>query len=154
MTAVRAPRDRRRVHQDRGAPMPAHAVANLLAGLGVERSHSRPRVSNDNAFSESQFKRLKQVPSYPGCFDDSAPASLWLTRFFDHDDQRPHQGLALFSSSTVFNGQVDEVIRRRQAASDAHYCLHPERYPNGRAVVRPPPQASTCSDLGHRSLPQ
>ena len=76
------------VHQDRGAPMTALCFTDLLESLGVERSYSRPRVSNDNAFSESQFKTLKYAPDYPERFEGPEHARQWLTGFFDHYHQR------------------------------------------------------------------
>lgn len=129
------------VHQDRGAPMTAHCFADLLTSLGVERSYSRPRVSNDNAFSESQFKTLKYWPSYPNRFDDAEHARAWSRDFFAAYNQRPHDGLALFSPEDVFTGQVDRLWRIRQAALDAHFERHPERYVNGRPAAKRPPAA-------------
>lgn len=66
----RIPPDTLIVHQDRGSPMIAHPFGELIAELGLTRSYSRPRVSNDNAFTESQFKTLKYSPTYPGRFDN------------------------------------------------------------------------------------
>ena len=77
---------RLRVHQDRGAPMTAHGFLDLLAELGVDSSHSRPRVSNDNAFSEAQFKTLKYQPDFPGRFRDVEHARAWCAKFFDWYD--------------------------------------------------------------------
>ena len=74
---------RLRVHQDRGAPMTAHGFLDLLAELGVDPSHSRPRVSNDNALSEAQFKALKYQPDFPGRFRDVEHARAWCAEFFD-----------------------------------------------------------------------
>ena len=124
------------VHQDRGSPMTAHTFAELMSSLGVERSYSRPRVSNDNAFSESQFKTLKYSPSYPGRFADPADARHWGQIFFPSYNLRPHEGLALFNPKDVFKQRIDEVWAVRQATLDRHYAEHPERYVNG------PPQAA------------
>ncbi len=97
-------------------------------------------MSNDNAFSESQFKTLKYQPDFPGRFRDAEHARLWCAEFFDwynHDHQ--HSGLALFTPADVFHGRVEELIGVRQAGLDAAYAAHPERFVNGRPkAVRPP----------------
>jgi putative transposase len=127
------------VHQDRGAPMTAHCFTDLLSDLGVESSYSRPRVSNDNAAAEACFKTVKYAPNYPGRFVDADHARRWLSEFFAHYDDRPHQGLNLFTPADLFNGRVEATLACRQAALDAHYQRHPERYPNGAPKVKPPP---------------
>ena len=128
------------VHQDRGSPMIAHSFAELMSGLGVEQSFSRPRVSNDNAFSESQFKTTKYWPSYPGRFGDIDHARQWCSEFFPAYNQRPHEGLALFTPEDVYTSRVDEVWQIRQTTMDRHYAEHPERYVNGAPMVKRPPQ--------------
>ena len=127
------------VHQDRGSPMIAHSFAELLSGLGVEQSFSRPRVSNDNTFSESQFKTTKYWPSYPGRFRDELHARQWCRAFFPAYNRRPHAGLALFTPQDVYTGRVEEVWQIRQATMDRHHAEHPERYVNGPPKVRRPP---------------
>jgi putative transposase len=136
------------VHQDRGAPMTAHGFLDLLAVLGVERSHSRPRVSNDNAFSEAQFKTLKYQPDFPGRFHDAAYARAWCAPFFDwYNTQHQHAGLALFTPADVFFGRVESIIATRQAALDAAYVTHPERFVHGPPVVRRPPAVVAINPL-------
>lgn len=135
------------VHQDRGAPMIAHSFAELMGELGVERSYSRPRVSNDNAFSESQFKTLKFSPSYPGRFVDADHARAWGREFFPAYNHRPHEGLALFTPADVFTGRVDEVWTVRQATLDAHYAAYPERYVNGPPQAARPPSVVAINPL-------
>lgn len=127
------------VHQDRGAPMTALCFTDLLESLGVERSYSRPRVSNDNAFSESQFKTLKYAADYPERFEGPEHARQWLTGFFDHYHQRPHEGLALYAPSDLYEGRVDAIHTIRQATLDAHFRKHPERYINGPPKAKRPP---------------
>lgn len=137
------------VHQDRGSPMIAHSFAELMSSLGVEQSFSRPRVSNDNAFSESQFKTTKYWPSYPGRFRDIEHARQWCSEFFPAYNQRPHEGLALFTPENVYTGQVDSVWQVRQATMDRHYAEHPERYVNGApGVARPPNRVAINPDDG------
>lgn len=127
------------VHQDRGAPMTAHGFAELLAQLGVDRSYSRPRVSNDNPFSESQFHTLKYQPDYPGRFDDARHGREWCASYFGwYNDDHHHDGLALFTPADVFFNRVDVVATRRQAALDVAYAQHPERFTKGRPLVRRP----------------
>jgi putative transposase len=128
------------VHADRGSAMKSDTLAQLLASLGVSRSFSRPRVSNDNPFSEAQFKTLKYQPDYPGRFADELAARTYLGDFFGwHNEQHHHSGLELFTPGDVFHGRVELVAERRQAALDAAYREHPERFLNGPPRVRRPP---------------
>lgn len=126
------------VHQDRGSPMIAHSFGELLSDLGVQRSFSRPRVSNDNPFSESQFKTAKYWPSYPGRFRDADHARQWGSEFFPAYNRRPHEGLALFTPEDVYTGRVDAVWAIRQAAMDDHYATHGQRYVKGPPQVARP----------------
>lgn len=127
------------VHQDRGPPMIAETYRDLLASFGVEPSDSRPRVSNDNAASESMFKTLKYSPAYPGRFADLDEARAWMAEFIDHYQARPHEGIAFYTPADVFHGRIEAVYERRQAALHAHYAAHPERYPNGPPKAKRPP---------------
>lgn len=127
------------VHQDRGAPMIAGHFRDLLQTFGVQRSYSRPRVSNDNAASESLFKTLKYSPGYPGRFRDIDHARDWMTTFIADYQQRPHEGIAFYSPGDVFHGRIEAVHARRQAALDAHYAAYPQRYPNGAPAAKRPP---------------
>ena len=129
------------VHSDRGSPMTAHTFAELLGTMGVARSYSRPRVSNDNPYSESHFKTLKYTPGYPGRFTDAEHARGWVRSFVPHYHDRPHEGLALFTPADRFIGRVSEVATRRQRALDAHYAAYPQRYVNGPPRVALPPAA-------------
>jgi putative transposase len=128
------------VHNDRGAPMTSGAFIDLLAQLGVERSVSRPRVSNDNPFSEACFKTVKYQPDYPGRFRDAAHARRWFSEFFEwYANQHRHSGLALFRPADVFFGRVAGLAATRQLALKVAYAAHPERFVRGRPVVRLPP---------------
>ena len=120
--------------------MKSDTVAQLLSDLGASRSFSRPRVSDDNAFSEAQFKTLKYQPDYPVRFASEVHARGWLEPFFGwHNDEHHHAGLALFTPADVFHARVDQVAEDRQRALDAAYAAHPERFPNGPPTVRRPP---------------
>ena len=128
------------VHSDRGSAMKSDTLAQLLASLGVSQSFSRPRVSDDNAHSEAQFKTLKYQPDYPGRFESEPHGRAWLQGFFGwHNEKHHHSGLALFTPSEVFHGRVDEARATRQAALDAAYQARPERFPNGPPRVLLPP---------------
>jgi hypothetical protein len=136
------------VHADRGSAMRSEGLAQLLGSLGVVRSFSRPHVSDDNAFSESQFKTLKYQPDYPDRFSSPAHARAWCQEFFDwYNDHHQHSGLALFTPAEVFYGRVEEVAARRQAALDDAHAEHPERFPNGPPVVRRPPASVAINPL-------
>jgi len=136
------------VHADRGSAMKSDTLAQLLASLGASRSFSRPRVSNDNPFSEAQFKTLKYQPDYPGRFDGELHARGYLQDFFGwHNNEHHHSGLALFTPSDVFHGRVEEVRAVRQAALDDAYRAHPERFPNGPPRVPLPPAAVHINPL-------
>jgi len=143
-----------RVHQDRGAPMTAHGFVDLLAELGVDASYSRPRVSNDNAFSEAQFKTLKYQPDFPGRFRDIEHARAWCAEFFDwYNHHHQHSGLALFTPADVFHGRIDELIVTRQAGLDAAYAAHPERFVHGRPTVARPPAVVAINPLEPEKSP-
>lgn len=133
------------VHQDRGAPMIAHSYRDLLDAFGVRRSYSRPRVSNDNPYSESQFKTLKYSPGYPGRFAGIEHARAWMSAFIAAYKDRPHEGLAFYTPADVFHGRIEAVHVRRQAALDAYYAAHPERYPKGRPIAQRPPEQVTIN---------
>ena len=136
------------VHADRGGPMRSDGLAQLFADLGVERSFSRPRVSDDNPFIESHFKTLKYQPDYPRRFESLLHARAWLQRFFAwYVDHHHHAGLALFTPGDVFHGRVADVARARQAALDAGFAAHPERFPNGAPVVALPPARVAINPL-------
>jgi putative transposase len=126
------------VHQDRGAPMVAETYRDFLDATGVDLSYSRPRVSNDNAYSEAHFKTLKYRPDYPGRFASADDARAWIGEFIRTYHERPHQGLALYSPADVYQGRVDAVHATRQKALDAHHAAHPERYAKPPKAHRPP----------------
>jgi putative transposase len=124
------------VHSDRGSAMKSDTLAQLLATLGAQRSFSRPHVSDDNAFSESQFKTMKYQPDYPGLFTGELHARGWLAPFFGwHNDEHHHSNLALFTPAEVFFGRVEQVRLVRQATLDAAYAARPERFPHGAPRV-------------------
>jgi transposase InsO family protein len=136
------------VHSDRGSAMKSDTLAQLLVTLGAQQSFSRPHVSDDNAFSEAQFRTLKYQADYPGKFEDVRQASGWLAPFFGwHNEEHHHTGLALFTPAEVFFGRVEEVACRRQAALDAAYAAHPNRFAKGPPTVKRPPREVSINPL-------
>jgi putative transposase len=130
------------LHADRGTQMVAQPTVQLCAKLGITRSHNRPRVSNDNPYSESQFATAKQHPDFPGSFDGLVSALSWGREFFPwYNEEHHHSGLAWLTPAQVHRGTFEEVLVRRQSALDAAYRRHPERFVRGRPIVARPPSA-------------
>jgi putative transposase len=128
------------LHSDRGTSMRSKTVAELLDDLGVAKSHSRPRTSNDNPFSEAQFKTMKYCPFFPGSFVSVAEGREFFRLFFAwYNDEHHHSGIAMLTPSTVHHGRVEEVIAARQSALDAAFAAHPERFVNGPPRAGRPP---------------
>lgn len=126
------------LHADRGSAMTSKTLALLLADLGVGQSHSRPYVSNDNPYSEAQFKTMKYRPDYPDHFDSLADARTWTHPFFNwYNNQHRHTGLGLMTPATVHYGQADDLTNRRQIVLSVAYAQHPERFVKGLPI---PPQ--------------
>jgi putative transposase len=127
--------DQLTIHADRGSSMTSKPVAFLLADLGITQSHSRPHVSNDNPFSEAQFKTLKYRPDFPGRFDSIEAARVHCQAFFPwYNDQHRHGGLALHTPADVHYGTAAITREKRAGVLDAAYPAHPERF------VRKPPE--------------
>jgi putative transposase len=128
------------LHQDRGAPMRAKTFAQTLADLGVTKTHSRPHVSDDNPFSEAQFKTFKYRPDFPGCFDDQAHALSHCRGFFPwYNDEHRHEALGLLTPADVHFGRAPAVLATRQRVLDAAYAANPERFVRRAPVVAAPP---------------
>jgi putative transposase len=122
-------RDTLTLHSDRGSPMRAKTTAELLVDLGVAASYSRPRVSNDNPFSEAQFKTLKYRPEFPERFDGIEHARTHLRRFFAwYNDEHRHSGIGFMTPAAVHFGQATAMQRQRAAVLTAAYRAHPERF--------------------------
>jgi putative transposase len=122
------------VHADRGSPMKSKSVAQLLADLGVTKTHSRPHTSNDNPYSEAQFKTVKYHPQYPGRFGCPEDARTHFQAFFAwYNTEHHHTGIGLLTPEAVHYGRAMEITRRRQRVLAAAYRAHPERF------VRQPP---------------
>ena len=122
------------IHADRGTSMRSKPVALLLADLGVERTHSRPHVSNDNPFSESQFRTLKYRPTFPARFGSLEDARAFCRGFFPwYNTQHRHSGIGLLTPAVVHAGLAAQATAARAITLTRAYEAHPERF-----VRRPP----------------
>lgn len=117
------------LHADRGAAMTSKPVAFLLADLGITKTHSRPHVSNDNPYSEAQFKTLKYHPEFPDRFGSVLDARAFCQKFFRwYNQEHRHSGIGLMTPAAVHTGQAHTIRQRRQAVLTAAYAAHPERF--------------------------
>lgn len=123
------------VHSDRGPSMSSRTVAQKLVDLGILKSQSRPYVSNDNPFSEAQFKTLKYRPEFPERFGSIEDGRVFCQDFFKwYNVDHRHSGISLLTPEMVQYGRAEEVLAARQRVLTAAYLKHPERF------VRRPPQ--------------
>jgi putative transposase len=130
------------IHADRGTSMTSRSVAMLLADLGVIRTHSRPHVSDDNPYSEAQFKTLKYRPDFPDRFGSIEDARRFCQTFFPwYNNEHHHSGLGLLTPADVHYGRAAELISGRQRVLDAAFDLHPERFVRKPPVHPPLPAA-------------
>ena len=130
------------IHADRGTSMTSHTVAQLLAALGVVKSHSRPQVSNDNPFSESQFKTLKYRPEFPQRFASYNHGLTFCREFFPwYNREHRHWGLGLLTPATVHSGRASQVLAARQVTLSAAYGAHPQRFVHREPSPQQPPAA-------------
>jgi putative transposase len=146
------------VHADRGTAMTAKSVALLLADLGVTRTHSRPHVSDDNPYSEAQFKTLKYHPTFPERFGSIQDARSFCQGFFPwYNTEHRHDALALLTPAAVHSGHAEEIVEQRRVVLAAAYAAHPERFvrkppepltPPRAAWINPPP-AATHTEVPH-----
>jgi putative transposase len=130
------------LHADNGSAMLAKSVAQLLIDLDVVPSHSRPPVSNDNPFSEAQFKTLKYRPNYPERFSGLIAARAWAHDFFGWYNQGHHHiNLGLLTPSVVHHGNAERVLQKRQQVLAIAFAVHPERFVKGAPVPEQLPAA-------------
>jgi len=145
------------IHADRGSSMTSKPVALLMADLGVTKTHSRPHVSNDNPFSESQFKTLKYRPDYPARFGCQADARSWAAEFFRwYNYQHHHTALGLLTPADVHFKRTQPILDQRQSVLQAAYRKNPERFVKGVSIptqlpsavwINPPKTARTFEGL-------
>jgi putative transposase len=143
------------VHADRGSSMTSKSVAFLLSDLGVTKSHSRPHMSNDNPYSQAQFKTLKYQPQFPKHFGSIADVRAFCQDFFAwYNHQHHHSGIGLLTPAQLHSGQTDLVQRRRQLVLNEAYEHHQERFVRGlpqpplvpTAVWINPPQSTSSTE--------
>jgi putative transposase len=129
------------IHADRGQAMISKSVAFLLADLGVTKTHSRPHVSNDNPFSEAQFKTFKYRPAFPERFGSIQDARAHGHVFFPwYNTEHHHGGLGLLTPHDVHFGLAEQRVAERAVVLTRAYAAHPERFPAGppRPAAAPP----------------
>jgi putative transposase len=123
------------IHADRGSSMASKPVAFLLADLGVTKSHSRPHCSNDNPYSEAQFKTLKYRPDFPETFGSLEDARAFCANFYHwYNREHRHSGIGMHTPFDVHHGHATEVRQARARVLTAAYTATPERF------VRKPPE--------------
>jgi putative transposase len=148
-------RDQLTLHADRGSSMTSKPVAQLLVDLGVTRSHSRPSVSNDNPYSEAQFKTLKYCPAFPGRFGSIADARSFCSAFFDHYNHvHRHAGIGLHTPASVHYGTATDIRAARAATLTTAYNANPARFRH--RPPRPPklPEVAWINEPNREALIQ
>ena len=130
------------IHNDNGGPMRSKTVAEMLSDLAVTQSFSRPYQSNDNPFSEAQFKTLKYMPTFPARFASIDQARAHCRKFFDwYNYDHRHSGIGYYTPSTVHFGQASVLQSARQNILEKAFQLHPERFVNGKPNASHVPDA-------------
>ena len=130
------------IHADRGAPMRSKLVAELCSDLGIDASYSRPRVSNDNPFSEAQFRTFKYRPEFPDRFGSIEHArAVGHDLFAWYNDAHHHSGLNYLTPADVHYGRATTVLAVRHHARLAAYAAHPERFVQGPPRLETLPEA-------------
>ena len=125
------------IHADRGTSMTSKPVAVLLSDLHISQSHSRPHVSNDNPFSEAQFKTLKYCPAFPGQFGSLPGARAFSEVFFAYyNNEHRHSGIGLHTPASVHDGTATQIQARRALVLQQAYAANPSRF---RRPPAPPP---------------
>jgi hypothetical protein len=126
------------IHSDRGKPMTGKSVALLMSDLGITKSLNRPYVSNDNPFSEAQFKTLKYCPQFPERFGSIEDARGFCRQFFRwYNQEHKHSGIGYYTPEDVHRCRVTQIQETRQNTLTAAFTAHPERF------VHQPPLASS-----------
>ena len=117
------------LHADRGTSMRSKPVALLLADLSVTKSHSRPHVSDDNPYSESQFKTLKYQPDFPARFDSIEHARAFCQAFFAwYNHQHRHSGIGFMTPAAMHSGHAQQLYAARQDVLDEAFRQNPARF--------------------------
>jgi putative transposase len=117
--------------------MTSQTVGQLLADLGVTKTHSRPHVSNDNPYSESAFKTLKYRPDFPDRFGSLEDAKSFCRSFFHwYNNEHHHGGIAMLTPSSVHDGSSGSILQASAVTLVGAYLKHPERFVNGIPKVK------------------
>jgi putative transposase len=136
-------REQLTIHADRGSPMVAKSTAQLYLDLGVAKSHSRPHTSNDNPYSESNFRTLKYRPDMPSQLGSLQHARQVVRMLVDwYNDEHYHVSLALLHPVDVHYGRTDGIVAARQRVLDEAHRRHPERFVRGQPTQKNPPPAA------------
>jgi putative transposase len=123
--------------------MKSKPVALLLTDLGITKTHSRPRVSDDNPYSESQFKTLKYRPGFPDRFGSIQDARSFCQDFFPwYNGEHRHSGIGLLTPEMVHYGQAQAVIEQRRIVLASAFGAHPERFVRGLPLPPSLPEAA------------
>jgi transposase InsO family protein len=131
------------IHADRGSSMTSKGVEQLLVDLGVTKTHSRPHVSNDNPYSEAQFKTMKYRPNFPSQFGAIEDARSFCGPFFDwYNHEHYHSGIALLTPASVHNGQAAEIITQRTQVLNDAFERNPKRFKNRQPSPQAVPEAA------------
>jgi putative transposase len=131
------------IHADRGSSMTSNPVTGLYTFLGIRRSHSRPHVSNDNCYSEAQFKTLKYCPAFPGRFGSIQDARAFCEAFFNYyNHEHRHSGIGYHTPASVHYATATEIRAQRAETLQAAYAASPERFRHRRPE---PPQLPTMA---------
>jgi putative transposase len=130
------------IHSDRGSPMTAKSTALLYVDLGIAKSHSRPYTSNDNPYSEANFRTMKYRPDMPeqlGSLEHARQVVRALVAWYN--DEHYHVGLSLLHPADVHYGRAHDIVAARQRVLDVAHAAHPERFVRGRPTQKTPPPA-------------
>jgi putative transposase len=131
------------IHADRGSSMTSKGVAQLLADLGVTKTHSRPHVSNDNPYSESQFKTLKYSPEFPGTFGSIQDARSFCQTFFAwYNTVHKHSGIGFVTPEQLHYGLAQDVVAHRAEVLESAFERFPKRFKGKRPKPCPLPKAA------------
>jgi putative transposase len=129
------------IHADRGSSMTSKPVAFLLADLGITKTHSRPHVSDDNPYSESQFRTMKYRPEFPDRFGSLQDSRVFSQQFFAwYNEQHRHSGLGLMTPAVVHYGEAPGVLEKRQKVLNVAYAAHPNRFVHNPPKPMPVPK--------------
>ena len=143
------------LHSDRGSPMTSQGTAQLLARLGVIRSLSRPRVSDDNPFSEAHFKTLKYHPGFPDRFGSMEHSLSFSRTFFPwYNTEHRHSGISMLTPEDVHYGRAISVLDQRREVLAAAYQAHQERFVRGLPIPKQLPQAVWINPPGQHQSSQ